>query len=151
MLLKRAIPKAAVQPENVHAIKAQPFFCVKLCPPDAVGVFRLVQKYLPIQTAQLCGRVDIKHEQPAGLQRIVYAPERLPAVVRTRQIVEAVQRADHRVHRLRQTKPLHRLADEKRAAALRQLPRLPLCLRQHILRQICADHPVSAPGQQHGQ
>ena len=104
-----------------------------------------------VQPAQLNRRVDIEHEQPARLQRVVYAPKCFPAVIRAHQIIETVKRADDRVGRLCQTQPLHRLADKKWTDVLRQVPCLLFCLSQHFLRQICTDHPVSVLGQQHGQ
>ena len=103
------------QTENVHAVIAQALFLVELGAPDAVGIVGLVEEDLAVQPAELCGRIDVEHEQAAGGQGVIDAAEGLPAVGGLRHVVEAVKRADDGVDRLCQTQALHGLTDEKRA------------------------------------
>ena len=138
------------QTENVHAVIAQALFLVELGAPDAVGIVGLVEEDLAVQPAELCGRIDVEHEQAAGGQGVIDAAEGLPAVGGLRHVVEAVERADDGVDRLCQTQALHGLTDEKRAVFWQGLCLL-LRLRQHVRGKVRADDPIPAPCQQQRQ
>ena len=138
------------QTENVHAVIAQALFLVEFGAPDAVGIVGLVEEDLAVQPAELCGRIDVEHEQAAGGQGVIDAAEGLPAVGGLRHVVEAVERADDGVDRLCQTQALHGLTDEKRAVFWQGLCLL-LRLRQHVGGEVRADDPIPAPCQQQRQ
>ena len=149
MLLKAARPQCTPAAEQIDAIVAAVLFFVKFRAPDAVGLVILIEEDLSVQPAQLLWRVDVEKEHAAGPQRAPDAVKRLAAILRLRQIVQAVQEAHNGLHRLRQGQALHGLANEERRV-FRHGCSLLCSGRQHFLGNVRTDDAIAALRQQHG-
>ena len=112
MFFKRTNPRFPPALEQIHAVGADIAFFVKFATPDAVNVVVLVQKHLPVHGAELFRGVHVENEYPAGVQRLPDTPDGLFAVLRVRDIVEAVQGADGEVDASGKTQPLQTLTDK---------------------------------------
>ena len=130
MLFKGAFPHIPPALEQIHTIRADIGFFVKFPPPNTVDIIILIQKDLTVHGAELFWGIHIKDEDTAGVQGFVYTPDRFFAVIRVKDIVKAVQRANRKINTLRQSQLLQRLAHE--LGTIFQISALIRCHSQHF-------------------
>lgn len=111
VILEPALPRAVrPQVKEVDIVAAYP--AAELRAPDAVGVLRLVEVDLPVETEELLWRVHVENERTAGRDEQVQPLEGALHVAGICQIVETVETADRRVDRSVQVELRHRLVQE---------------------------------------
>ena len=145
--LEAAVPGSVLrQGEQVHIIGAQP--PPILGAPDAVGILRLVQKHLPVQSGQPLRQPHIKGQQPTGTDEQVQPPKGTLHIPGIREIIQAVQTADGGVHGAVQVQPGHGLVQKQRRHLCRSVF-LPGG-GQHLLGPVHGNELIPPSGQQPG-
>ena len=132
--------------EDVDAVGTDAGLLVEHGAPEAEDGVVLVEEDLPVQAPELRFGVDVEEEEAAGIQIFPDAAEGLLQLLRLGHIVHAVQTADAKIHRIRQTQTLHALADEIRRVS--HVSRFPAGLGQHFLRPVRAEDGEAAASQQ---
>ena len=146
MLLEVALPGIVLIPgENIHPVGADPAALFKLRAPDAVDILRLIQPDLTVQSHQLLGAVDVKHQQSAGGDEQLQPLEGALHIPGPGQIVDAVETADGGIHCAVEIQFRHALAEKYRRLTLQIHGFLP-GLRQHIGAAVHRDHLIAALG-----
>ena len=132
MLLRCPRPELARAREQIHAVVHGLGRLVKLRPPEAENIVRLVDERAAVERAERCRIADVHNEHPARAHEQVQPVQHLRQLLR-RQVVKPVERAVGRVDRAVEVEFRCLLAQQQRRHCLRgQVGIVRLRLHEHI-------------------
>ena len=148
VLLRRARPEFPRAREQIHAVVHGLGRRVKLRPPEAQDIVRLVDERAAVERAERRRIADVQNEHPARTHKQVQPVQHLRQLLR-RQVVDPVERAVGRVDRAVEIELRRLLAQQQRLHRVRgQIGIVRLRLHEHIGRAVGCDHLIPARGHQ---